>query len=778
MQTGHAPPRQNKPQAHLFRRLCQPGDLERAWFDVLAHYKKDRVPAELQEFDRLRGRNIERLARELREQTFLPQPGSLIFIPKPNHPDEKRPITLVKPDDRIVLTLLNRILDPLFERQFSGHSYAYRRGRGALQAVNRVESGLRSGLEHTASGDIDNFFATIDRGLLLDKLRKTLWEQPIIDLLETYFHMGATRNLQWVESERGISQGSPLSPLLSNVYLLDFDAHLDSLGIEWIRYADNFILLSQDPAQARDAFQQAESFLSTNARLSLNPESRLFASSAQGFDFLGFWFHEGRRTMTPSKLDQKRTALSETFRKNQDQLPRLIDVLTEAADGWRSYYGASADTLDQLKLLEQHIFDLFVPWLERFRSKPDFALSAADLKAKLIRIELPAERDARKKLKWVEMLLVRSRPKAAGTPKAISSSSRHAIEKRKKEYRKKKDDLEEILIANPGVFLGRAGERLLIRRNGKRESEIPLSMVRNITLLTTAGSISAELMAEAAVRNIAIIILGHDGKPAVRVGPLEAPAFHLSLAQTQLAATAGGLDLARLLVCGKIRNQANLLRYYTKYPERRGRGFLERTTAAIRELESVEQIVAAATLSEPFDHDLERNRLFAAEGQAAANYWSAVKTLLWWKPGFEGRVRRGAGDLVNSLLNYGYGILYSRVSGVLSRTGLNVNVGFLHKPQPGKPSLVFDFIEEFRSAAVDRVVFSMLNLGKRYAVTGKGLDDSTRHDLARQVTRRLQSDTRYHGETMPLQKVMEHQARLLVRHIEGKERYKSYVLPW
>ena len=141
-------------------------------------------------------------------------------------------------------------------------------------------------------------------------------------------------------------------------------------------------------------------------------------------------------------------------------------------------------------------------------------------------------------------------------------------------------------------------------------------------------------------------------------------------------------------------------------------------------------------------------------------------------------MRRGAGDLVNSLLNYGYGILYSRLMSVLVRSGLNVNIGFLHKPQTGKPVLVFDFIEEFRAGTVDRVVFSMLNLGKSYAVTEKGLDDTTRHDLARHVVHRLQCDTRYHGESMPLQKVMEHQARLLVSHIEGKERYKSYVLPW
>jgi CRISPR-associated protein Cas1 len=108
---------------------------------------------------------------------------------------------------------------------------------------------------------------------------------------------------------------------------------------------------------------------------------------------------------------------------------------------------------------------------------------------------------------------------------------------------------------------------------------------------------------------------------------------------------------------------------------------------------------------------------------------AAARSLLWWKPGFDGRVRRGAGDLTNSLLNYGYGILYSRLSTVLVRAGLNIYIGFLHKPQPGKAGLLYDFVEEFRAAVVDRTVFGMLNLGVVVEVGADGLDATTRHDL-------------------------------------------------
>jgi CRISP-associated protein Cas1 len=302
-------------------------------------------------------------------------------------------------------------------------------------------------------------------------------------------------------------------------------------------------------------------------------------------------------------------------------------------------------------------------------------------------------------------------------------------------------------------------------------------MIRNITLLTKAASLSGDLMSEPAARGIHIVLAGSDGRPLVRIGAPELAEHQLSLAQSTLASRAAGLELARIIVAGKIRNQGNLLRYYLKYPERRADGdFLGIANQSLKEMEGIRRSVVERSFGD--DLELERNRLFASEGQAASSYWSAVRCLLWWKSGFEGRVRRGATDLVNSLLNYGYGILYSRLMNVLAGAGLNVYVGFLHKPQKGKAGLLYDFIEEFRAAAVDRTVFGWLNLGIDAKQTEEGLDSQTRRDLARRIVERLQADTRYHGEALPLERIVEQQAQLLVRRVEGKDRYKTFVLPW
>src|SRR5260370_4186334 len=138
----------------------------------------------------------------------------------------------------------------------------------------------------------------------------------------------------------------------------------------------------------------------------------------------------------------------------------------------------------------------------------------------------------------------RPQPKTGG---GISPAARHAVERRKREYRKKKEDLEDILITRPGTYLGRTGERLLIRHEGKREAEIPLSLIHSINLLTTACSLSGEIMAAAAARSISIYLLGSDGKPSGRIGGPAAPQHHLSLAHSRLAARPDCMELARII---------------------------------------------------------------------------------------------------------------------------------------------------------------------------------------------------------------------------------------
>lgn len=524
---------------------------------------------------------------------------------------------------------------------------------------------LAAGHEYAALADIDNFFDSIDRYRLFGFLKESVWEPEVLRLLEIYLHMGTTRSEAWVERERGIVQGSPLSPLLSNVYLRKFDASLEGAGVEWVRYADNFVLLSREQEPVRTAMAAAEQFLLRELDLKLN-EGDPYATHAGGFVFLGFEFRAGKRTMAETKFEQKSAALLELVARLGGDPAALVEALREKVLGWRRYYKGPG-TREQMEALEKQMAAALQPWLAKARAAPGTE-SQSEWRRLLDRLELPVDADPARKRRWVLQLLTAARkPRAAA---AVSTETRRAVETRKREYRERRLDLEEILITRPGTSLGRTGDRLSVRRDGKKELEAPLTIVRHISLLTAAVSISADLMQVAAGHGIGIDLLGADGRPTVHIGAPESPLFHVTMAQARLAAMPDGLTLARIIVAGKISNQENLLRYFAKYRERRGAArYLPEMRQAIESMEKFRARALETRLEPGETVDAGRGRLFAMEGQAAASYWAAVKSLLLWGPGFEGRERKGARDLVNCLLNYGYGILYSRAMRALVRVG-------------------------------------------------------------------------------------------------------------
>jgi CRISPR-associated protein Cas1 len=147
---------------------------------------------------------------------------------------------------------------------------------------------------------------------------------------------------------------------------------------------------------------------------------------------------------------------------------------------------------------------------------------------------------------------------------------------------------------------------------------------------------------------------------------------------------------------------------------------------------------------------------------------------------FAGRERQGATDLVNSLLNYGYGILYPRVRHALMLAGLNPALAFCTAFRENKPTLSFDLIEEFRAQAVDRVVFGMITKGERVEIdptTGR-LTKETVQKLIQNVLERLAIPVRYRRQDKPLQEIIQLQAKLLAAHLHGKARYRPFIGQW
>jgi CRISP-associated protein Cas1 len=161
-------------------------------------------------------------------------------------------------------------------------------------------------------------------------------------------------------------------------------------------------------------------------------------------------------------------------------------------------------------------------------------------------------------------------------------------------------------------------------------------------------------------------------------------------------------------------------------------------------------------------------------------YWEALRVIVPEAYGWHTRHTQGATDPINSLLNYGYGILRTQVERAVMYAGLDPFGGFVHADRPGKPSLALDLIEEFRQTAIDRVVVGLATRQFSVAQDEQGmLSVETRRAFAEHVQTHLQSQVRYHGQQTALAHVIQAQAREIAAYVRGnREGYEPFKASW
>lgn len=229
------------------------------------------------------------------------------------------------------------------------------------------------------------------------------------------------------------------------------------------------------------------------------------------------------------------------------------------------------------------------------------------------------------------------------------------------------------------------------------------------------------------------------------------------------------------IIEGKVKNQHGLLKYFHKYHKKNYPQLEEKMQAMELAVEQFREFRKGASLADP-DFSMQ---LMGHEAQVAIRYWDYIRELIADDGvGFERREHQGAKDLVNSMLNYGYAILYVRVWQALLGARLNPFDSLIHARQEGKPTLVYDLVEVFRSQVVDRVVISLIQKGQDLAVRNGLLTDKTRQLLVKSVMERLARYEKYQGQETKMEQIIHSQARLLAKAYEGTEKFKPYVAKW
>jgi CRISPR-associated protein Cas1 len=353
--------------------------------------------------------------------------------------------------------------------------------------------------------------------------------------------------------------------------------------------------------------------------------------------------------------------------------------------------------------------------------------------------------------------------------------------------------VQHLVVDDFGVHVGKHSERLQVMRVGEGTpserlvQQAPLLHLETVVVTGRGVSLSADAIEACTERGIPIFFLDSLGRPYAALYSAGLTGTVLTR-RAQLAALAADLDAeahgrrgvaaALAFAEGKIRNQANLLRYMGKYrkeadPELYGE-IQHSVGQVLAHLADLERLAGASRVEEV------RFELLGIEGRAAQWYWRAAKGMVPEEYGWPGRRGRGARDAVNSALNYGYGILYSQVERALVLAGLDPYGGFIHVDRPGKPSLVLDLIEEFRQAVVDRTVLGLANKRVKLEQDERGLlMQETRRQLAEKVLARLEGATRYEKKRLPLRAVIQSQARHLATFLRGeRDRYEPFVADW
>lgn len=338
-------------------------------------------------------------------------------------------------------------------------------------------------------------------------------------------------------------------------------------------------------------------------------------------------------------------------------------------------------------------------------------------------------------------------------------------------------DDSQLIVDQYGAFLGKHSERLRVSVKGNVVEERPLFGLDHILVSSSGVSISSDLIEACAEQGIPISFVSWTGRPYAR---LMAPGLvgTVKTRREQLMAyiDGRGVVMAKAFCGGKVRNQSVLLKYMAKYRKGVDPDLFERVRQAAGELEEFARRIQQ--VSGP-DVDGVRQELLTLEAHAAKAYWEAARDLLIAEVEWSGRETRGAQDLVNSALNYGYGILYCQVERAVVLAGLDPYAGFLHADRAGKPSLVLDLVEEFRQMAVDKAVFGLLNKGVVLGMEGDRLVEGARRLIAERVNERLEADELYEGRKCKLRTVIQSQARHVATYLrgEGKE-YRGWVGRW
>ena len=318
----------------------------------------------------------EELVASISGGRYKPKPVRRVEIPKPD--GGVRMLGVPTVIDRKIQQAFVQVLQPVFEPTFSGSSYGFRPKRSAQQAMKKARDYYDEGYTHVVDIDLAKYFDTVNHDILLELVSREVTDKAVVKLIRSFLKSGVMANGLISPTSEGTPQGGNLSPLLSNIYLTEFDRMLESRGHKFVRYADDCNIYVKSRRAAERVMRSCVNFLEGKLKLKVNREKSSVGSPMK-LKFLGFSLckigkRTGIRPHAKSLNRFKQTVRKLTSRKQGKPIAVILAKLKRYTTGWLGYYSI-ADMKSRIQSLNEwirrRIRQIFWKQWKRIKTKHD-----------------------------------------------------------------------------------------------------------------------------------------------------------------------------------------------------------------------------------------------------------------------------------------------------------------------------------------------------------------------------------------------------------------------
>ena len=330
----------DRPEYGLLEQILSPMNLNRASKRVRSN--KGSGGIDKMEVESLRDylvENKEPLVQSILDGKYRPNPVRRVEIPKEKGVRKLGIPTVV---DRVIQQAIAQVLSPIYEKQFSENSYGFRPGRNAHQALSKCRDYITEGYKFAVDMDLEKFFDTVNQSKLIEVLSRTVKDGRVISLIHKYLNAGVVIRNRFEDTEMGVPQGGPLSPLLSNVMLNELDMELERRGHRFVRYADDLVILCKSKRSAGRTLANIVPYIENKLFLKVNRD-KTTAAYISGIKFLGYSFYahkgKGRLRVHPKSIAKMKEHIRTlTSRSNGWGHARRKETLRQYITGWVNYF--------------------------------------------------------------------------------------------------------------------------------------------------------------------------------------------------------------------------------------------------------------------------------------------------------------------------------------------------------------------------------------------------------------------------------------------------------